>query len=143
MDLIVYQMMQLEVIHITNGYTVIEGFTGASVIQNGLAIRVQTGLGKGITDILLVGAIEYRSHHLPAQSGSGTAQMHFQYLTDVHSGRYAQGVQTDVQRTSIRQIGHILLRHDAGYYPCYHDGPPSYRPPAAYASERCSSVPPC
>ena len=41
--------------------------------------------------------------------------MDLQDLTDVHSGRNAQRVQHDIQRTSVRQERHILHRKDAGY----------------------------
>ena len=40
--------------------------------------------------------------------------MHLQDLSDVHSGRYAQRVQHDIQRTSVRQERHILYRKYAG-----------------------------
>ena len=41
--------------------------------------------------------------------------MDLQDLTDIHSGRNAQRVQHDIQRTSVRQERHILHRKDAGY----------------------------
>ena len=40
--------------------------------------------------------------------------MVLQYLTDVHTGRYAQGVQHDMHRLACRQKRHILTRHNAG-----------------------------
>ena len=43
------------------------------------------------------------------------AEVDFQNLTDVHTGRNAQRVQHDVQRRAIRQERHILLRQDAGH----------------------------
>ena len=35
-------------------------------------------------------------------------------MTDIHTGRHAQRVQHDVQRSAVGQVGHILLRQDAG-----------------------------
>ena len=40
--------------------------------------------------------------------------MHFEDLTDVHTGRYAQRVQNDVDRTAVLVMGHILDRTDLG-----------------------------
>ena len=40
--------------------------------------------------------------------------MHFQHLPDVHTGRYAQRIQHDVQRRAVGQEGHILHRQDPG-----------------------------
>ncbi len=42
------------------------------------------------------------------------AQMSFQYLTDIHSGRYAQRIQHNLYRCTIRQERHIFLAHNAG-----------------------------
>ena len=41
--------------------------------------------------------------------------MNFQHLSDVHTGRHAQGVQNHIQRSAIRQEGHILLRQHPGH----------------------------
>ena len=47
-------------------------------------------------------------------SGSGAAQMHFQYLTDVHSGRYAQRVEHYLERLSVIQERHVFFRQYPG-----------------------------
>ena len=41
MDLIVYQMVQLEVVHIADGDAVIELLAGAAVVDDALAVLVQ------------------------------------------------------------------------------------------------------
>ena len=41
--------------------------------------------------------------------------MDLQHLPDIHTGRYAQRVQHDVQRPSVRQERHILHRQHPGY----------------------------
>ncbi len=46
MDLIIDQVMQLEVVHITDGNAVIELFAGAAIVNGGLAIAVQLDLGE-------------------------------------------------------------------------------------------------
>ena len=40
--------------------------------------------------------------------------MHFQNLTDIHTGGNTQGIEHDVQRRTVIQERHILLRQDAG-----------------------------
>ena len=47
---------------------------------------------------------------------AGPGKMDFQDLADVHSGRYAQWVQYQIDRTAIRGERHIFDRHDAGAY---------------------------
>ena len=46
MDLIINQVMQLEVVHITDGDAVIELLAGTAVINGGLAVAVQLDLGE-------------------------------------------------------------------------------------------------
>ncbi|CDC29576.1 uncharacterized protein BN792_01787 [Faecalibacterium sp. CAG:82] len=69
---------------------------------------------KGIADISLAGGVEDGGHDLDATGLCRVAQVDFQHLTDVHTGRNAQGVQHDVQRGAVGQVRHILLRQDAG-----------------------------
>ena len=40
--------------------------------------------------------------------------MHFEDLTDVHSGRHAEGIEKDLQRGAVGQEGHIGKRQHAG-----------------------------
>ena len=42
--------------------------------------------------------------------------MDLKYLTDVHTGRYAERVKNDVKRTTVRKERHILYRKYAGNY---------------------------
>ena len=146
MDLIIDQVMQLEVVHITDGNAVVELLAGTAVINGGLAVAVQLDLGevddvallahdlgqlggisrsvltmphlaggvKGVTDVVLTGRVEHGGHDLDAAGLGCIAQVDFQHLTDVHTGRHAQGVQHDVQRGAVGQVGHVLLRQDAG-----------------------------
>ena len=53
MDLIVNEVVQLEVVHDTDRYGVIERFAGASVVKNGLAVDdLELGLsGLGVRDL--------------------------------------------------------------------------------------------
>ena len=58
--------------------------------------------------------VKDRSGDLDAQCFAGKAQMYFQYLSDIHTGRYTQRIQADVQRTAVGQEGHILYGKYAG-----------------------------
>src|SRR5699024_411923 len=113
-DLIIYQMMELEVIHITDGYAVIKLLAGAAVIDNALAVFIDTGLDQHFLDVLQRCAVEHRGLDLPAALLGGKAEVYLEHLTDVHTGRNAQGVKHNVKRCAVLEEGHILLRQDAG-----------------------------
>ena len=114
MDLIVYQMMQLQIIHIADGYRVVERLAGTAVIQNAFAVFPQAGVPEQRSDILFLGAVKDGGSHVQAQSVGREAQMNLQHLADVHAGGHAQGVQHNIQRRAVGQEGHILLRQNAG-----------------------------
>ena len=114
MDLIVNQMMELEIVHIADGHTVVEKLAGSPVIKPGLAVVVESGLGKRIADIVLLGAVKHRGHHLDAQLCGGTPEVDLKHLSDIHTGRDAQRVQNNIERAAPGQVGHILLREHAG-----------------------------
>ena len=42
--------------------------------------------------------------------------MHFQNLTDVHTRRYTQRVQHDIDRTAVCHVRHVFHRQDARYH---------------------------
>ena len=114
MDLIVNQVVQLQEVHIAHGDLVVEGLAGTAVVQDALALGIQSGFLEHILDVAVGGTVEDRRGHLAAQSVGRVAQVHFQHLADVHTGRHAQGVQNDVQRGAVGQEGHILLGQDTG-----------------------------
>ena len=92
MNLIVNQVMELEVVHITNGNGVIKIFARPAVLEPRLAVLAQSRLLERLEDILLVSAVEYGRHNLPAERLRGIAQMHLEHLPDVHTGRNAEWV---------------------------------------------------
>ena len=113
MNLIVYQVMQLQIVHVADGYPVFKGFARAAVVQHRLTVRILSGLNKQILYILLARAVEYRRCNVPAQRFCRHAKVQLKYLTYVHSARNAQRVKHYLQRRAIRQEGHILF----GQYP--------------------------
>ena len=70
---------------------------------------------EALGDVALICAVEHGGHDLPAQTLGGNTKVHLQHLTDVHTGRHAQGVEHDIQRRTVGQEGHILGGQDAGY----------------------------
>ncbi len=154
MDLIINQVMQLHVVHETDGRRVIEILAGSAILELNLAIRcdrnalplcsvitvirqilhdlrlhtvlvlclelfpgvVCVGIGhlQKIRDVIVGGTIEVRGRDIKAENLCSQRQMQLQDLSDVHSGRHAQGVQNDIERTSVRKIRHILDGQHAG-----------------------------
>ena len=114
-DLIVHQVVELEEVDVAHGDAVVEPLAGTAVVEPALAVLGQAGGLKGGGDLGLVGAVEDGGGHLPAQGLGGVAQVDLQHLTDVHTGRHAQGVQHDVQGGAVGQEGHVLLGQDAGH----------------------------
>ena len=51
---------------------------------------------------------------LPAEMLRRIAEVHFEHLTDIHTGGNAQGVEHDIERRAVRKEGHILLRKYSG-----------------------------
>ena len=52
--------------------------------------------------------------HFETQYLSHPTQMGFQNLPDIHTGRYADRIQNDIYRCTIRQEGHIFIGGDDG-----------------------------
>ena len=111
MDLIVNKVMELEVVHISDCYAVIELLTCTSVIESELtilcefeSIRIDDLIHsielehiilmllsvfishlEAFTDIVLVSAVENRSHDMPAESLTSHTEVNLKYLSDIHS----------------------------------------------------------
>src|SRR5699024_7755554 len=151
MDLIIYQVMEFQVMHVSDSYRTVKILSCTSVSQSYLSVSgngnslPQLSVGfvlvkelhnfrtqsiliflteffkifciyiiichlQRILDIHLVGAVKYRSSNIESQGFCRKTQMDFQHLSDVHTGRHAQRVQHDVQRTAIWQEWHIFYR---------------------------------
>jgi len=108
-------MVELEEVDPAHGDVVIEALAGASVVEHAFAVLADAGLLEGAADSGFVGAVEDGRGDSPAQSLGCIAQMDLQDLSDIHTGRDAQGVQDYVQRSAVRQIRHIFTGKDAGH----------------------------
>ena len=53
---------------------------------------------------------------LLAKSCASPAEMRLEDLSNVHAARHAERIQNDVDRRSVRQEGHVFLRHDLGHH---------------------------
>ena len=62
---------------------------------------------------LLGRAVEHRRREVQAQRLRRPAQVRFQNLSDVHTGRNAERIEHDLDRRSIGQVRHVLFRNDA------------------------------
>ena len=150
MDLIIYQVMQLQVVHESDRGSAVKRKTGTSIAELNLTIgrdrntlplltvievctevlidlRIQLILMKfrellpalvcvivrkdqGLGDIILVCAIEDRGRNIDTQNLRSEGKMQLEHLSDVHSGRYAERVQYDIERTTVRKVRQILYR---------------------------------
>ncbi len=110
MDLIIDQVVQLKEVDPADGYVVIKFFAGAAVVQDALAVLAQAGLTQGIADGGFVCAVKDRRCNLPAECLSRIAEVDLENLTDIHTGRNAQGVKDYIKRSAVGQIRHILTR---------------------------------
>ncbi len=113
MNLIVNKVMQLEVVHVTDGYGVIEQLAGSAVPKLNLAAFIKSCLSEQLTDIAFARTVKNRCHNVPAKLGSGSAEMNLKHLTDIHTGRNTQRVKQNIQRSAVRKEGHIFLRKDS------------------------------
>ena len=121
-DLIVYEVVQLNHIHITDGYSVFERFARSSVVKLNLAVYFAVGVDEVIfaekfSYIGFARAVEYGGCDLPAELLTYERKVYFEYLTDVHTRGNAQRVKNDLERRTVCHERHIRFgkysRNDA------------------------------
>ncbi len=134
MDLVGDQVAQLHEVGVAHGHFLVHGLAGAAVVEGHLAqlgfqaggaevsvflLVVFLGLLLGFLeqslDVLFRGAVEDRGRGDQAEHAAGPAQVGFHDLAHVHTGRHAQGVQDDVDRSAVFHEGHIFLGQDLGH----------------------------
>ena len=113
MDLVVHQVGEFEVVHIPDCNRLVVGFAGTAVAQAALAVRLIARKLQRFHNVVLVRAVEYRGHDLPAEGLGRIAEMDLQHLPDIESGRNAEGVEHDVEGRAVVHERHILLRQNA------------------------------
>ena len=136
-DLIIYQVVQFQIIHVAHRDQIIKRFAGAAVIQLGLRVLCQRNAGeiqlcgiavavifflsgvfrhnKAGANVFLTRAVKHRGADVPTKCPGGIAQVHLQHLPDIHTGRNAERIQHDIKRCAVRQEGHVFTGKNAGY----------------------------
>ena len=115
MHLVINHVSQFQHVDHTHGCRLVETFSRSSVIQIGGSESRHTCLVRVFVDIVQRGTIKNRSCKLQSQILSGPTQHGFEYLSQVHTGRHTQRIQTNINRSSVRQERHILYPYHAGY----------------------------
>ena len=121
-------MNQLEEVGIAHGHGLIEGQTGTTIPQLQLAgiLRVvhptlagllggflEEGLNGLLGLLSPVHLIEGNDAHAAIQVGCRPTHQQLEHLTHIHPARHTQGVEHDVDRGAVGQIGHVLPGKDA------------------------------
>src|SRR5215203_972067 len=130
MYLVIYQVQELQYIHVADRNRAVERLAGTPVVHGHLATATHTrtvgavfppdGLDSCI-DVLDLGAREHRCRDedwlaavLAQTPARRPPQMGLEDLADVHPARDSQGAQDHVQRGPILHKRHIFLGHDLG-----------------------------
>src|SRR5690606_17591234 len=65
-------------------------------------------------DLRLARSVKDGCREVQPEYACGPAEMRFKDLSDVHTRRYAERVENYLDRRSVREVRHILLRQDTG-----------------------------
>ena len=74
----------------------------------------QPGLVEPVLDLGFRRAVEDRRGEVEAERVRRPPEVGLENLPDVHARRHAERVEHDLDRRSVRQIGHVLFGQDAG-----------------------------
>ena len=90
MDLVVNQVMQFEVVHITDCHRVFKRFTSTSVEELDLSVNLTIAVDKAVfaeelSDVLFICAVKDGGADLDAKHICHKTEVDFQHLTDVHT----------------------------------------------------------
>ena len=124
MDLVRDEVVELEEVGLADDDALVEGLAGAAVVDHGLAVLVDVGdvalvdlrlagLAEQLVDVLLGDAVEDRGRRVEAEFLAGRAEVGLEELAEVHAGGHAEGVQHDVDRGAVGQVGHVAVLEDA------------------------------
>ena len=113
MNLVIYQMVELEHIHISNCYRIIKPFAGSAVAETQLSCSRIPAFVEKLDNVFFGCTVEYRGGNIPALLLCSKAEMNLQYLSYIHSGRYTQRIEHYLKRLTVFQEWHIFLRKDS------------------------------
>src|SRR5881296_892034 len=113
-DLVLDQVRQLEHVDVADGHRLVELLAGAPVPKPDLAVQRQAGLAQLADDGRHRRAVEDGRGDLDAQRVRHPTQVGLEDLAQVHAARHAERVENDVDGGPVRQVRHVLRRHDPG-----------------------------
>src|SRR3989344_4295821 len=113
-NLVFHHVMELKNIHVSDGDILCKCFAGAAVEKLHLAVCGESGEGEFFLYLLRRGAREGRHDGLIPKRVRGKAEMHLEYLSQVHAGRDAKRGQNKVDWISVLVVGHVFSRKNAG-----------------------------
>ena len=111
MHLVLHHVAQLKHVNHTYCGRLVEAVAGTAVIEVSLAVARQTGLVGPFVKVIEGGSVKNGSGEFLAQLTACPSEYGLEYLTQVHSGRHAQGVQDNVHGSTVLQERHILLAY--------------------------------
>ena len=114
MDFVVYEVMQLEVVHISHRRAVFKRLARSSVVKLYLAVNLtvliyKSALLEQSLYILLVRTVEHGGCNLPVEHMRDKSEVNLENLSDVHTRRNAERIKNYLKRSSVCKEGHILL----------------------------------
>src|SRR2546430_5261679 len=113
-DLVFDQVGQLEHVDQADGHRLVELLARAPVPQPNLAVCRQACLLQLLDDGRHRGAVEDRGRDLDPERRGHPTQVGLEDLAQVHAARHSERVEHDVDRGAVRQVRHVLRRHDPG-----------------------------
>src|SRR5690554_6952952 len=114
MNLVIHQVSQFEEIHISYSNRAVERFARTPVINRHFTVTAEACLLQCIHNINFGCTVKYRRSYMPAHCFSSKTKVNLQHLSDIHTGRNAQGVQADFKGCTVGQEGHILFWKHSG-----------------------------
>ena len=119
-DLVVYEVMQFEVVHIADRCAVFKRFARSAVVKLDFAVYFtvfvdESALLEQRFDVLLVCAVENRRCDFPVKHMSDETEVNFENLSDIHTARNAQRVEHDLKRCAVCHKRHIFFGENSGH----------------------------
>src|ERR1700690_1001056 len=102
-DLVLHEVVELEHVDEADRDRPIERLARAPVAQGDLAVLRQPGLAELISDLLFGRAVEDRRGGLEPALVESPPEVRLENLADVHSARDAEGIEDDVDGSSVGQ----------------------------------------
>ena len=113
MDLVLYQVVQLQHVGHANGDRSVELLAALPVAQRDLAVGWEAGRFKFGDDLLFGRAVKDWRGALQALLCKRPAEVRLKQLANVHAARHAERIEDDVNRGSVWEEWHVLNWEDA------------------------------